>query len=205
MTHSNTAINSINQQNQTDFNSNSTSLLNLHQPLNQINLSGSRVYHLVGIFIGSANNNSFETIFTDYFLQNRGRLNSVDNDGNNALHIAIEKNDFDTAIKLIALGINRFHQNIEGLDPLEYAGQKNSTKIQNLLRDIRPDRASLTQSQSENRSSSLESPNPNPSTILPSRVQSQQENLGDLLSNLSHSSRSSSSGSLRTEASFGSR
>jgi hypothetical protein len=32
-------------------------------------------------------------------------------------------------------------------------------------------------------------------------VQSQQENLGDL----SHSSRSSSSGSLRTEASFGSR
>ncbi len=105
--------------------------------------------------------------------------------------------------KLIALGINRFHQNIEGLDPLEYASQKNSPKIQNLLRDIGSNRTSLTQSQSENRSSSIESPNPNPSTILPSRVNSQQENLGDSLSNLSLSSVSRSFGSSNTEASFG--
>ena len=46
MTHSNTTIHNIDQQNQTDFNSNLTSLLNLHEPLNQIHLSGSRVYHL---------------------------------------------------------------------------------------------------------------------------------------------------------------
>jgi ankyrin repeat protein len=206
MTHSNTTIHNIDQQNQTISNRsnfNSTSPLDLQESLNQIPLSGSRVYHLVGTFIGSAINNSFETIFTGYFLQNRGRLNSVDSDGNNALHIAIEKNDFDTAIKLIALGINRFHQNIEGLDPLEYASQKNSSKIQNLLRDIGSNRTSLSQSQSENRSSSTESPNPNPSTILPFRVQSQQENLDDLLSNLSHSSRSSSTGSSSHEASFG--
>lgn len=205
MTHSNTTIHNIDQQNQTISNRSnfsSTSPLDLQESLNQIPLSGSRVYHLVGTFIGSAINNSFETIFTGYFLQNRGRLNSVDSDGNNALHIAIEKNDFDTAIKLIALGINRFHQNIEGLDPLEYASQKNSSKIQNLLRDIGSNRTSLTQSQSENRSSSTESPNPNPSTILPFRAQSQQENLDDLLSNLSHSSRSSSSGSSSHEASF---
>ena len=205
MTHSNTTIHNIDQQNQTISNRsnfNSTSPLDLQESLNQIPLSGSRVYHLVETFIGSAINNSFETIFTGYFLQNRGRLNSVDSDGNNALHIAIEKNDFDTAIKLIALGINRFHQNIEGLDPLEYASQKNSPKIQNLLRDIGSNRTSLSQSQSENRSSSTESPNPNPSTILPFRVQSQQENLDDLLSNLSHSSRSSSTGSSSHEASF---
>ncbi len=187
MTHSNTTIHNIDQQNQTISNcsnlSDLTSSLNLYEPINQAILNGSRVYHLVGTFIGSANNNSFETIFTSYFLQNRGRLNSVDSDGNNALHIAIEKNDFDNAIKLIALGINRFHQNNEGLDPLEYASQKNSTKIQNLLRDIRPDRTSSTQSQSENRPSSLTS------------LSSASSNLSSTLS----------SGSSRPEASFGSR
>jgi len=206
MTHSNATNHNINQHNQTISNRsnfNSTSPLDLLESLNRIPLSGNRVYLLVETFIGSSTNNGFETIFTSYFLQNRGRLSSVDSDGNNALHIAIEKNDFDTATKLIALGINRFHKNIEGLDPLEYASQKNSPKIQNLLRDIGSNRTSLSQSQSENRSSSTESPNPNPSTILPFRVQSQQENLDDLLSNLSHSSRSSSTGSSNTEASFG--
>jgi len=206
MTHSNTTIHNIDQQNQTISNRSnfsSTSPLDLQESLNQIPLSGSRVYLLVETFIGSSTNNGFETIFTSYFLQNRGRLSSVDSDGNNALHIAIEKNNFDTATKLLALGINRFHKNIEGLDPLEYASQKNSPKIQNLLREIESNKASLTQSQSETRSSSIESPNPNPLTILPSRVNSQQENLGDSLSNLSLSSVSRSSGSSNTEASFG--
>ena len=182
MTHSYTTIHRINQQNQTDFNSNSTSALN-YDSLNQIHLSGSRVYHLVRSFIGSVNNNNFETIFTSYFLQNRGRLNSVDSDGNNALHIAIERNDFDNAIKLIALGIDRLHPNNQGLDPLDYAIQNNSTKISNLLRQIRPDITSLIQSQSENRPSSLTS------------LSSPSSNLSSILS----------SGSSRLEASFGSR
>jgi ankyrin repeat protein len=130
----NTSSNNSNQTNsQTNSKDNSTFALNALEALPEVNLNGSRVYNLVKSFIGSKNNDSI----TDYFIENRHRLNSVDSNGNNALHVAIGKNDFNNSIKLIALGIDNFHQNKDGIDSLEYAKLKSFTEIANFIEKLR--------------------------------------------------------------------
>jgi ankyrin repeat protein len=78
------------------------------------------------------------------FIDNRNFLNAKNNEnGNNALHVAVLENDLMTVKNLTALGINREDKNFENKEPLDLANLLGRDEISKYLRDLKKSDRSL--------------------------------------------------------------
>lgn len=116
MTHSNSALN-IPNTNQQPSSNNQKTIESKSQP--------QEIYEFFKKFPNfEGETKTKDNKFFDTHITNKELLNSQDLEQNNALHIAIINNDKTTALKLISAGIDYLAKNKNGLSPLDLAKQK---------------------------------------------------------------------------------
>jgi len=141
MTHSNITV-SNSPLNQQSVIANSSELAT-ELPKNKSNF-GERIYLAVKDKIKNSHpqegskDHDEEVKLSNFFISNPNSLNAKNEEnGNNALHIAVLENDLRVAKILTALGINREDKNHENKNPLEFANDLGRKEIFKYLNDLK--------------------------------------------------------------------